>query len=278
MRLYEPNPLPFFPAPYPGESLYSILCRYHVRSGNATTRKTILQLFGTFGSLCSTLLLPSMLECFETWTSPDTGIDADTLFRNNTAYSLCSLRSFADYRFFFPEDRIVSPAQWKLKRFRWPFQQHMIQHPSDRLRYCPACAIEQKKLYGESYWQILPQLDGVEYCPIHHIPIASTTIRTRDLLYSFFPADTIIPTISPEYPILSDLWYYDAPVECLPNLFDAMANTVAYLWENLPNYSGIWALICKYRSFLSTGNEFWQSAENVRTKLLKHGNSIHLFL
>ena len=38
--------LPFFPTPYPDESFYSILCRYHVRSGAPTSASTINRLFG----------------------------------------------------------------------------------------------------------------------------------------------------------------------------------------------------------------------------------------
>ena len=32
---FEKSSLGFFPTPYPDEILYSVLCRYHVRGGNA---------------------------------------------------------------------------------------------------------------------------------------------------------------------------------------------------------------------------------------------------
>ena len=145
MRAYNnPNRLPFFPTPYPGESLYSVLCRYHVRSGNATNRKTILQLFGVFGSLCSTLLLPSMLNCLKSWVDAESGINAEYIFRNNTAYSLCTLRNYHDYYRFFPNGDFSVPTFSK-KDYRWPFRQCLIRHPSNKLRYCPACAAVQKK-------------------------------------------------------------------------------------------------------------------------------------
>ena len=265
MDTYNPQRLPFFPTPYPGESLYSVLCRYHVRSGNATTRKTILQLFGTFGSLCSTLLLPSMLNCFESWVAAETSIAADELFRNNTAYSLCALRSFSEYNYCFA-DGFSIPSR---KYYRRNFRQCLLQHPSDKLRYCPNCAADQKKLYGESYWQIIPQLDGIEYCPIHHTRISTTTIHTRDLLYSFFPADVVLPDVSPDYSISESPWYHGALIDRFPELFVGMAKTIAYLWEHLPKYSGIWALLHRYRLFLSTENKYWQLTECARELLLK---------
>ena len=37
--------LSFFPTPYPGEWWYSVLCRYHVKSGNEKFQTTIRELF-----------------------------------------------------------------------------------------------------------------------------------------------------------------------------------------------------------------------------------------
>ena len=37
--------LTYFPTPYPGEWWYSVLCRYHVRSGNTCWKYTIQELF-----------------------------------------------------------------------------------------------------------------------------------------------------------------------------------------------------------------------------------------
>ena len=38
--------LHFFPTPYPGEWWYSVLCRYHARTGNPKFVATIEELFG----------------------------------------------------------------------------------------------------------------------------------------------------------------------------------------------------------------------------------------
>ena len=37
--------LTYFPTPYPGEWWYSVLCRYHVRSGNTKQQTTVQELF-----------------------------------------------------------------------------------------------------------------------------------------------------------------------------------------------------------------------------------------
>lgn len=59
--------LSFFPTPYPGEWWYSVLCRYHLRSGNAKFQTTIRELFQGRPR--------AMIGAF---------------FPNNTVYQLCS--------------------------------------------------------------------------------------------------------------------------------------------------------------------------------------------
>ena len=48
-----------------------------------------------------------------------------------------------------------------------------------------------------------------------------------------------------------------------------MAKTVSYLWKNMPYFSGVWFLLERYRIAFSQKNNFWQSAECVRNKLLE---------
>ena len=267
MELHELKPLPFFPTPYPGESLYSVLCRYHVRSGNTSAHKSIRQLFGDYASLISTLLLPPMLNRFEYWTATDSGFDAKDLLRKHTAFSLCKLQTFAEYQGVFAGTNSSEVFSRQLRR--GTFRQQLIQHPSRMLRYCPVCASEQKRIYGESYWQILPQLDGVEYCPIHKTRIVASTIHTLKIQHAFYPADTALSQQDPDLSVSERLWYSKTHIEEYPELFIAMAKTISYLWKNLPHFSGIWFLLGRYRDIFSQSNSFWQSTENVRNKLLE---------
>ena len=93
MSRRPPGMLPLFPSPYPGESFYSILCRYHVRSGNASDWHTSSQLFGYNSSLMSTLLTPFHLEMIRYWTPPVSGLDPRDMLHQNTAYDLYSINS-----------------------------------------------------------------------------------------------------------------------------------------------------------------------------------------
>ena len=93
--------LPFFPTPYPGESLYSILCRYYVRCGNISPHRTIRQLFNSYDSLISTLLLPTRLDRLQYWLNPGDDVSVENLLREHTAFSLCKLRTFSQYQYYF---------------------------------------------------------------------------------------------------------------------------------------------------------------------------------
>lgn len=272
MDTYSPQKLPFFPRPYPGESLYSVLCRYHVRSGNATAAKTIRQLFGGYASLSSTLLLPSMttMNCFDSWLFSFPEMNWKEFIFAHTAFSLCSLQEYTFYRFLIFEENARTSVK---KRMHGVFSQARIQHLSQELRYCPICAAEQKKIYGESYWQIIPQLDGVEYCPFHHTRILSSSVHARELRYSFFPADMIIPSLSEKDTAFTPQTLYPE-MSNRPDLFISMAACIQYMWENLPKLNGIWSLHNGYRQLLSgtKKNKLWLSTMDVKEQLLEQNH------
>ncbi|MBQ1285260.1 MAG: TniQ family protein [Lachnospiraceae bacterium] len=75
-----------FPTPYPGESLYSILCRYHVRSCNKNDIYTIAQLFGFRTSIRYTVLSPALLAYETGWLKELSGITMESLMNENTAF------------------------------------------------------------------------------------------------------------------------------------------------------------------------------------------------
>jgi len=45
------------------------------------------------------------------------------------------------------------------------------------LRFCPDCAIEQKRIYGEPYWSRLPQVRGIDVCPKHRRRFLNGSVR-----------------------------------------------------------------------------------------------------
>ena len=171
-----------FPVPLPNETLYSILCRYHVRSCNATDNATLLQLFDKRRSLHTTALSPFPLRYAKDWTDAFQGFTRDSLIREHTAFPFyqsfhtcmnSARTSYAADRFFMA-------------------MYNRCATPSKRLRYCPKCAQNQWESFGVSYWQVMPQIHGYEVCPIHKELIRETEITHQDIRYTFYPASDVL--------------------------------------------------------------------------------------
>ena len=97
---------------------------------------------------------------------------------------------------------------------------------SKRLRYCPKCAQAQWQHLGVSYWQVLPQINGFEICPIHQELIRETHITHWDIRYNFYPASNELanPTFCDDIPHLE--W-----IEQYWNDFLQMALDISYLFR-----------------------------------------------
>lgn len=173
--------LTHFPTPYPGEWWYSILCRYHVRSGHAKQQTTVRELFGkervplgsvfpngTIRQLCSQLptelfpvqemilrhtLFPFYMRCQSLATKDEM---LGRLCRGEMA-TITGIRKFAE-------------------KNSW------------RPRYCPRCAVEELDRLGEPYWHVDHQIPLLSHCPVHGcrlIPMENLPMAQLD--YSFFP-------------------------------------------------------------------------------------------
>ena len=66
------------------------------------------------------------------------------------------------------------------------------------LRYCPACAANDREQYGEAYWHRIHQLIGIRMCPIHRCYlIDSDVIISGQATPSLKTAEEIIPQSEP---------------------------------------------------------------------------------
>lgn len=173
--------LTYFPTAYPGEWWYSILCRYHVKSGHTKQQTTVQELFGkprvalgsvfpnsTIHQVCSQLaselfparemiiqhtLFPFYMRC-QSFKAKEEMLSK--LCRGEQA-TITSIRKFAE------------TATW-------------------RPRYCPCCAAEERDRLGEAYWHVAHQIPLMSHCPIHgcHL-IPMNELPMGQLDYSFFP-------------------------------------------------------------------------------------------
>ena len=184
--------LPFFPTPYPDECFYSILCRYHVRSGAPTSAVTINRLFGKNYVVSSTLHTAFGAEYLKQWIVPSNKISPERIVHNHSAYQyslLCSIESASRFPSFWQKENLkeyLDIPYAKLYGYG-----HRVGKRHGAICYCPACAEEERKIYGEPYWHVLHQMDGVEFCPVHGEPILVTELDYARRRLTFFPASEV---------------------------------------------------------------------------------------
>ena len=273
-----PGELPCFPEPYPGEAFYSVLCRYHVRSGNVNSWHTLHQLFGYPGSLASTLLAPFHFEMIKHWVPISSGITLEKMLRQNTAFNLYALTCIPS------EISCIHDVIAERKKTS-SFPRCMLPrtvNPSRHLRFCPECAATQKKLYGEPYWQVLPQTDDVEYCPLHGTRIQNSPVPLTDIRFKFHPASTVIKeAMSPTVTEYSKEW--ESLFREERRFFMKLSQGIAWLLQHGEPYAGYSRLVASYNRLLNkTDGKSWLEIKQskVRDVLshISHSNKLYEYL
>ena len=175
--------IPFFPTPYPDELWYSVICRYHIRSGNPSVKYSIRELYGANHinvpvELCGAL--SSLLEAI-----PAKALTAKDIIMQHTLYPY--------YTRFFSNNRKKSAYMLALNGNRHAGQHIGIYQSSSmdarRMRYCPQCFDEDIAAYGEPYWHRLHQIPGLPDC--HLLPTPDTTPTAAQKTFAALMQDAL---------------------------------------------------------------------------------------
>lgn len=78
--------LHYFPTPYPDELWYSVLCRYHVRTGNSGSAATFRELFGNRDNAIFSSFMPNGLMKRIADQLPEGVLDVENLALNHTLF------------------------------------------------------------------------------------------------------------------------------------------------------------------------------------------------
>lgn len=208
--------LTYFPTPYPGEWWYSVLCRYHVRTGNEKMQTTVRELFGDKEQASMGAVFPNagILRVLDRLPrnlfSIREIILQHTLFPYYTRFHNLETKKDMLRRLSTGETFVITCVRRFAERAKW------------QPRYCPVCVQEDRKSYGEAYWHITHQIPMMEVCPVHGCKLAaSPEVQASHMSYTFYPLDDV-DAVAPEYPplkswqrtmsqILSD--YQTLPIE-----------------------------------------------------------------
>lgn len=179
--------LSFFPTPYPDELLYSLINRYHVRSGNLSLKQTLLELLGYIPQQLFNLALPTNLEYLVKHLPVASTHHLDNLIQQHTLYPF--------YKSF-----LTDSEAWLLKdRMRKKLGNSIFaiakipllhsEHSRHFLRFCPTCLKQDIEKYGEAYWHRLHQIPGVFICTIHHTILQKSLLPIQEGYLEYYAAD-----------------------------------------------------------------------------------------
>ncbi|MED3825864.1 TnsD family transposase [Priestia flexa] len=156
--------LPFFTNPYPDELLYSAIARYHFYSGNLDCKDTLEELFGN-RSVIPSVEIGSHFSILSKKLGSHYSIE--TLLANHTIYPY--------YVMFLSKYRQQEIIQDVANEGQALYTRLGIVAGSicrkESLYYCTSCAQDDVEQYGEPYIHREHQLQGIDYCPHHEMPL-----------------------------------------------------------------------------------------------------------
>ena len=176
--------LTYFPTPLPGEWWYSVLCRYHVRSGHSKYATTINELYGG-RPMVHGRLIPGG-DCAAILSSLPPGVlSIDDVLANHTLLPY--------YTRFFTADkkRQVWEALRAGRGSGITSVRTQMPDGTEGLKYCPACYHSDTTRYGEPYWHREHQIPLLPLCPTHKVPLVVVPVKFARLSEMFLPLASV---------------------------------------------------------------------------------------
>lgn len=177
------------PTPYPDETWYSIVSRYHRKSGNTKSTITSRELFGgtiTSQKKVNPLALDNTIVDYVRLHGPTIGT-AEECFSKYTLAPY-QMRYYSEKRKEEVLERIFDASELK-KTF--VFTNHMYSRKQTMLRYCPLCLQEDIEKYGEAYWHRAHQIWVMDKCHKHGCNLLDADMSLSKATYHFTCADEI---------------------------------------------------------------------------------------
>lgn len=156
--------LAFFTNPYPDELLYSAIARYHFYSGNLDYKDTLEELFDSRSVIPSVEIGSHFTKLVEKLGSQ---YSVEFLLANHTIYPYYASLLSKQRQMEILED-VKNDGQALYTRLG------IVAGGICRkegLYYCSKCAKSDSEKYGESYIHREHQLQGIDYCAHHEVPL-----------------------------------------------------------------------------------------------------------
>lgn len=234
--------LQYFPTPYPDELWYSVLCRYHVRTGNPTSAATFRELFGGKDHAAVGSFLPNGFIYEIANQLPEGILDIEEIALNHTLFPYV-------FRF-----QPLEMKQNLLNRTRhgkidFPIKQSRPYEVAE-LKSCPVCLREDVERYGEAYWHLSHQIPYATVCQKHKCRLISRQNMYKNELNNNFilPDNNEYQAVDCEIPLqeiaLADMMfqYLKLPLDVGPtegynNLYEGLVNAGYGIARKDKNYT-----------------------------------------
>jgi hypothetical protein len=154
-----------FPAPFPDETVYSWICRFHFFAGHADFKKVTLRLLGVNDSRPANEFPPYLSKLAEI-----SGKNLEEILFEQT--NIHYFQPFMDdclYKVIV--ESILKGDTWSIQSRIGAVANRIT--PGQLLKYCPICAQNDLEQYGTPYWHRCHQLVGVTACVIHGVLLQS---------------------------------------------------------------------------------------------------------
>ena len=205
--------LHFFPIPYADELFDSVVCRYHVRSGNRSFRQTQLDLFKTRARKQYYLGLPNNLATLVNHLPFGSSLTINQLLQEHTLFPY--YRTFLTYREVKRLQELMEGKESKSMAQVARIPKLKLYYP-DYLRFCPQCLGEDLKRYGETYWHRLHQVSGLKVCLTHRVGLRNSRVLVEEMRKGFVAADEencVGDGVSYDEDVLQGLWEFGKVIE-----------------------------------------------------------------
>lgn len=180
----------YFPEIYPDELVYSWLSRYFVYSGCTNNRMLLSQLLYSTKNNPSVEFIGHLSKAAEQQIEEVYSMD-DLILKHTM---------FPQYARFLPADKRKT-ALTELKRYCDPHKVFTILPRNEKelwLKYCPQCAAEDRKTYGETYWHRIHQIRNMMICPIHKCKLVNSEVDARsEKVFAFNAAELSVKDTEP---------------------------------------------------------------------------------
>lgn len=176
----------YFPTLYPDELVYSWFCRYYVHSGCLTHKMALQELYCKRSDYPSKEFIGNLNN--EARAAIERIYLLDKLTLDHTM--------FPQYARFIPLEQRKS-AMYHIGQDSCDIHHLFCVLPrigeEQYLRYCPLCAMDDRKQYGEAYWHRKHQMRNMSICVRHRCRLATTAIPiVNEHSYTFYPAENVI--------------------------------------------------------------------------------------